>query len=121
MAAADLAARAPLPSLLPAGLTSLDLSWNRYSTLPPALAGATSLRTLQLVSRHPGLALTRGAVDSILLRMPHLRVLAMNTDRTPAQVLRALRRGLPGLEITQDSTFSAIETDSESESELEAD
>jgi hypothetical protein len=105
-------------SAAPAGLSWLDLSHNLFTALPPALAAATSLRTLELVSRRHDLALTRQDVD-ILLRMPHLHTLVINSASTPPRVLRALRRGLPGLVILHKCSYSVHDTDPESDSELE--
>ena len=92
--------------LAPAGLTWLDLSYG-FPVLPPVLADATAMRGLELVGC-PNLALTMHDVDSILLRMPHLRTLAIDVSTTPPRVLRALQRSLPGLVITQEWSHSHL-------------
>ena len=79
------AVAAPTDSVLPAGLTWLDLSHNRFTALPTALAGATSLRTLELVSRRKQ-ALTRHDVDNTLLRMPHLHTRHQQRQHAPQRV-----------------------------------
>ena len=58
-------------------------------------------------------------MDTILLRMPHLHTLVINSASTPPRVLRALRRGLPGLVILYKCSYSVHDTDPESDSELE--
>ena len=92
----------------PAGLTWLDLSHGSYNTLPPALAGATALRGLEMVDCRD-LALTTHDIDNILLHMPHLHTLALDTSALPTRVRKTLRRRLPDLVITQEWSHSYFE------------
>ena len=90
----------PLAYCVNADLERLDLRDTRLAVLPPALAAATSLRSLSLEGGCE-LALTEQAVHTTLLCLPHLHTLSMDVRRTPTQVLRLLRRRLPGLQMQE--------------------
>ncbi|KAL4443522.1 hypothetical protein ABPG75_011259 [Micractinium tetrahymenae] len=72
-------------NLLPAfsqlsGLTSLDLSGNAFTALPPALALATSLVRLDL-SDNTSMPLTTGDLDALLALSPRLSSLLLLDTR----------------------------------------
>lgn len=79
----------------------LQLTANKLSRLPPALAAATGLTRLCLLD-NGDLALSEADVEGILLRMPRLATLHLGAKRTPAPVLCRLFRAAPQLEITDE-------------------
>ncbi len=91
-------------SLRPAGLEALHLPCNTLARLPPALSAATNLTKLCVLD-NPQLALTDSCIDGVLMRMKQLRVVAMDSLRTPPVVLWRLCRAAPQLQITDQRTF----------------
>lgn len=92
----------PAPALLaPAGLEALHLNFNRLARLPPALSTATNLTALCVLD-NPQLALTGSCIEGVLSRMPKLRMMAIDSLRTPPDLVWRLCRAAPQLEVTQD-------------------
>ena len=87
---------------LPAGLQELILGENAFTRLPPALAAATALESLDL-NRCGSMALAVGEVESVILRrMPRLRtlrLLGVRMQPSMAQLQLAIRHAAPALEL----------------------
>ncbi|KAL4443573.1 hypothetical protein ABPG75_011310 [Micractinium tetrahymenae] len=86
-------------TLLPAfsqlsGLTSLDLASNAFTALPPALARATSLVSLDL-SHMDCMAVTTADVDALLARRPRLARLQLACTGGRPDVFEHLQRVTP--------------------------
>ena len=83
---------------LPTGLTQLSLESNELARLPPALAGATALRELDL-SHNRRLVLTAAAADWLLGACPHLHAVKFSAtaaeDAVKARLQAALAERAP--------------------------
>lgn len=92
----------PLSASQLARLDSLDLSFNKFSSLPPALTAATSLTALS--ARYFGATLMAADVDAVLLRLPRLPKLRVTSPgpREGAAALDHLRSRAPQVEIEED-------------------
>ena len=82
------------------GLVSHNLTGNSFSSLPPALAAATSLTELSLAMNN-NLVLTTDGVNGILSRLPHLRRLYLDKFKMPLGVLVQLLVSAPQLQISE--------------------
>ncbi|KAI7838717.1 hypothetical protein COHA_007513 [Chlorella ohadii] len=80
------------------GLKVLDLGYNSWAVMPPALAAATSLTALSLAN-NPDLVLTTADVDGTLCRLPRLRRLYLDVSRVPPDVLGRLSACAPHLQV----------------------
>lgn len=81
-----------------AELESLSLSGNRLRCLPPSLAEASPLTTLDL-SNNPEMALTRRSVEAVLCAMSSLCRLKLWGTATLPLTLDYLQTLLPWLEV----------------------
>ncbi len=90
--------RPPMPPPVDPGLEVLDLGYNSWAVMPPALAAATSLTALSLAN-NPDLVLTTADVDGTLCRLPRLRRLYLDVSRVPPDVLGRLSACAPHLQV----------------------
>jgi hypothetical protein len=85
---------------MPAGLKTCDLSENKLTRVPPALAAAKHMLRLDLAG-NSGLSVTVADVDSILVPMARLHILALPNTALPAEVAAHLRLRMPKLRVRQ--------------------
>lgn len=92
----------PAPCLCP-GLVSLDLSDNRLTGVPPAVAAASNLTELSL-QRNPRMAVDEAGIG-LLLGLPRLRRLYLRGDCAPPHVLARLSQSAPQLQVSPDEAW----------------
>jgi hypothetical protein len=85
---------------MPAGLKTCDLSENKLTRVPPALAAAKHMLRLDLAG-NSGLSVSVADVDSILVPMARLHILALPNTALPAEVAAHLRLRMPKLRVRQ--------------------
>ena len=90
------------PCLCP-GLVSLDLSDNRLTGVPPAVAAASNLTELSL-QRNPRMAVDEAGIG-LLLGLPRLRRLYLRGDCAPPHVLARLSQSAPQLQVSPDEAW----------------
>lgn len=79
---------------------SLDLRSNTFTRLPPELTAATGLTALCLAAQLHW-ALSDADLDSVLLRLPRLRRLFVDMDRTPQSVMARLAQAAPQIAVSK--------------------